>query len=63
MMRFRMIRGLLVIGAVAGFASGFASVHRHHEARRRAQMDDYCRARRDLPPPPPTAPPAAPAPR
>jgi hypothetical protein len=62
MMHFRMIRGLLMIGVVAGFASGFASVHRHHEARRRAAMDEYCRGHRDAPPPP-AAPPAAPAPR
>ena len=52
MMRFRLIRMLLLVGAVAGFASGFSSVHRHHEARRRAAMDDYCRAHRDASPPP-----------
>ena len=51
MIRFRIVRALLVVGAVAGFAHGFHTLHRHREARRHAQLEELC-ARRTPPPAP-----------
>ena len=64
MMRFRLIRGLLIAGVVLGFTHGFMSLRHHrHERWQRWHDAEHARGdcRRDAPPP--TAPPAAPAPR
>jgi len=68
MLHFRIVRGLLVLGVIAGFGHGFRTLHRRHEHRRYAEMEAMCQARREPRPPapapaPPPAPPPAPAPR
>jgi hypothetical protein len=42
---FRVLRALLVVGTIAGFAHGFSTLHRRHEARRAVQLEELCAAR------------------
>ena len=64
MLHFRIVRGLLVLGVIAGFGSGFHALRERHERRRHAEMEAICQARREpRPPAPAPAPPPAPAPR